>query len=192
MRLITLVKLRSKISPSSENHSHLENDQYNREGTKVPFLFCVLFFFSFSFFLINKDMNTKTCRRCNHEKPIAEFYKNNAMPDKLTIYCKECSKERERTYYHKHSEKRKVGFKIRNLQRRNGEKITSDEYKALVENQKNCGICKQFLTNPYIDHDHVTGKVRMLLCHHCNTLLGMAKDNTDILKNAIEYLNKFR
>ena len=39
-----------------------------------------------------------------------------------------------------------------------------------------------------IDHNHVTGKVRGILCKSCNLLIGNAKDNVDILKSAIVYL----
>jgi hypothetical protein len=38
------------------------------------------------------------------------------------------------------------------------------------------------------DHDHLTGKVRGMLCHSCNALLGFAKDDPIRLQNAIEYL----
>jgi hypothetical protein len=41
-----------------------------------------------------------------------------------------------------------------------------------------------------IDHDHVTGKCLALLCQSCNKLLGQAKENTDILRAAIDYLRK--
>lgn len=36
----------------------------------------------------------------------------------------------------------------------------------------------------------ITNKVRGLLCHNCNVSLGHFKDSTDILKNAIYYLEK--
>jgi hypothetical protein len=39
-----------------------------------------------------------------------------------------------------------------------------------------------------IDHCHNTGKVRGLLCDHCNKGLGLFKDNIDYLNKAIEYL----
>ena len=40
-----------------------------------------------------------------------------------------------------------------------------------------------------IDHCHITGKVRGLLCNRCNTGLGLFKDNPLILETAIRYLN---
>ena len=52
-----------------------------------------------------------------------------------------------------------------------------------------CEICfKQKATD--IDHNHKTGKVRGLLCHNCNMLLGHAKDNEKILLMSIDYLKR--
>lgn len=42
--------------------------------------------------------------------------------------------------------------------------------------------------NLSVDHNHQTGKVRGLLCHHCNTGLGGFKDNILLLEKAIQYL----
>lgn len=44
------------------------------------------------------------------------------------------------------------------------------------------------MTDLHVDHDHETGLIRGLLCHHCNTLLGHAKDSVDVLEAAIVYL----
>ena len=57
-----------------------------------------------------------------------------------------------------------------------------------------CAVCK---TKPdfktwkkrlSIDHCHVTGRVRGLLCDPCNSGIGMLKDDPSILENAIKYL----
>ena len=42
--------------------------------------------------------------------------------------------------------------------------------------------------NPHIDHNHKTNKIRGILCGNCNMGLGHFKDNLDVLKNAIKYL----
>ena len=40
----------------------------------------------------------------------------------------------------------------------------------------------------HVDHDHVTGKVRGLLCAACNLGLGMLKDRIESFDNAKAYL----
>ena len=50
--------------------------------------------------------------------------------------------------------------------------LTEDEYQELCRYQEGrCAICD---TNRklVVDHDHVTNKVRGLLCRYCNTSLG--------------------
>lgn len=61
-----------------------------------------------------------------------------------------------------------------------------------------CYICKQPPIGKsqqtsilHVDHDHVTGKVRALLCQSCNIALGLVKDNQTTLSAMITYLKKF-
>lgn len=53
-----------------------------------------------------------------------------------------------------------------------------------------CAICEQPIFRPQIDHDHMTGKIRGILCPLCNKGLGLFKDSLASLKNAIRYLDK--
>ena len=78
---------------------------------------------------------------------------------------------------------------IRLLQRYN---ITSRDYDKLLAAQNGrCAICRKPPNGRRlsVDHDHVTGKVRGLLCQKCNAILGLADDSIAILIEATEYLN---
>ena len=67
--------------------------------------------------------------------------------------------------------------------------LQKNEANLLLEKQNNkCAICKNISDKWHIDHCHSTGKVRGILCPQCNLLLGNAKDNINILINAIQYL----
>lgn len=72
---------------------------------------------------------------------------------------------------------------------------------AMAKAQNNgCAICGTAITPEYtgstdttahVDHNHRTGKVRGLLCHHCNKAIGHFKENINIMQNAISYLRQF-
>ena len=55
---------------------------------------------------------------------------------------------------------------------------------------KCCKICCRHidLENSAIDHNHITGHIRGLLCTTCNRALGLFKDSPKILESALDYL----
>jgi len=73
--------------------------------------------------------------------------------------------------------------------------ITITQYDTMYEEQqgrcKICGLDQERLDRRLcVDHCHVTGKVRGLLCDPCNRLLGQAKDRIHVLLKAAEYLKE--
>lgn len=74
--------------------------------------------------------------------------------------------------------------------------ISLEQHRQMFVSQDGkCAICKKLFTDKNqikTDHDHATGKVRQLLCHSCNCVLGYAKDNIDTLLKAAEYLRKWK
>jgi hypothetical protein len=52
-----------------------------------------------------------------------------------------------------------------------------------------CAICGHApIGSFHIDHDHVTGRVRGLLCRNCNLALGLFGDDVPALTRAVTYL----
>lgn len=74
--------------------------------------------------------------------------------------------------------------------------MTQEAYDTL--NSAQCGKClicfksaqerRKSDTNLVVDHDHVTGKIRGLLCGRCNSAIGMFRDKIELLEKAIIYL----
>lgn len=66
--------------------------------------------------------------------------------------------------------------------------LTHEEYTVLYDTQQGrCALCAAE-GELLVDHCHATGRVRGLLCHLCNSGLGMFKDNREVLAKAIMYL----
>lgn len=69
--------------------------------------------------------------------------------------------------------------------------LSIEEFENLLKSQNNeCVICSEKLIKPHVDHCHITEVVRGILCRPCNQGIGFLKDNIEILKNAILYLEK--
>ncbi len=102
--------------------------------------------------------------------------------------CNECYKE-----YRERNKKNEKELN-RLYQKKTKYGLNAEEYYSMFRKQNNkCAICGQNFSDSnkaFVDHCHKTNKVRGLLCTRCNTLLGMARDNTSILENAITYLKK--
>lgn len=52
-----------------------------------------------------------------------------------------------------------------------------------------CKICRE-APAAHVDHDHVTNRVRGLLCFNCNGALGQFRDRTDLMLRAVAYLRR--
>lgn len=73
--------------------------------------------------------------------------------------------------------------------------LTIEQFNQMLINQNGkCKICgtnepKGFANQWAVDHCHMTGKVRGLLCTDCNKGLGYFKDSIPLLDKVKEYLS---
>jgi hypothetical protein len=134
---------------------------------------------------------TKICSKCSENKPLSEYHKRSNRPCGVRSQCKMCYKDYPVTM------KRRDGY-MREYDLNKSYKITVDEYNKMFLKQKGCcAICninineinKAHKKNLCVDHNHITKKIRGLLCDKCNRGLGLFCDDNNLLLKAINYLN---
>ena len=133
----------------------------------------------------------KLCRGCGEEKPLTAFHKLHTSKDGRTARCGACRTAAQTARY----EANRDGHQARQQAARYG--VTVDHVEALKAAQGGkCAVCGTDEPGGrgggrwYVDHDHVSGAVRGLLCNHCNLGLGHFRDNVEALQAAIRYLEE--
>lgn len=137
--------------------------------------------------------NCKTCHRL--EAAVREKADPVAHAARVRRY-RAANMERERERSRAYRKRRPdVGEKAR-IKYKYG--LTSEAFEALWFSQGGCcKICR--LPEPetsrrrlVIDHCHNSSRIRGLLCNNCNALLGMARDNPEVLRRGAAYLEAYR
>lgn len=65
------------------------------------------------------------------------------------------------------------------------------EFDALLIAQSGrCDSCGDPLSKCSIDHDHLTGRVRALLCNHCNCAVGQVRESPARARAVADYLER--
>lgn len=144
---------------------------------------------------------TKVCSDCGVEKTLDKFAKASNARLGRHSHCKSCRGINRRRVYAADP----AGHRERSIW--NGVKfkygLTRDQFDKMNADQGGvCAICglpptvqhKPGQTAPprlAIDHDHLTGKVRGLLCVTCNLAIGYLRDNPSVVDNAAAYLREW-
>ena len=135
----------------------------------------------------------KQCTKCGVKKPLSDFYKDAIRKDGLRGPCKICDIKKSKSYREEFPEKAKNQVKSSKLKIKYGISLLQFKQMKLDQNNK-CAICNSEFNNPKytcVDHNHSNGKVRAILCHQCNTGLGMFKEDPKIFASALKYLKKY-
>jgi hypothetical protein len=126
----------------------------------------------------------KRCPQCGEVKRLDAFAINRSESREIGAYCLPCHNEivRENVELN-HGSTRNYHLKRRYA-------LTSDDVAAMVEAQGGkCAICR-VKDAEHVDHDHVTGDVRGILCFTCNVGLGSFNDEPERLLLAHRYLTR--
>lgn len=143
-------------------------------------------------------IETKSCKKCNEDKPLSLFRsRGGAQSHLLKSYCNTCLYEDHRKWVDDNQDRvdeyrSKDSWTLAKRCSRYG--ITPEQFVDKYERQeKCCAICHSEIkiTESAIDHNHMTGEFRGILCKQCNRALGMFKDSPTVLKNALEYLEAY-
>jgi len=152
---------------------------------------------------------SKQCRKCLELKPMLAFYVHRGTSDGRANYCATCQSATTQEWAKNNAAK----VRARNAQRSKTKKkrdhrqwwlrlynLTQEDYTDLLEAQGGaCAICRRPESvidsrtgeprNLSVDHDHITGRVRGLLCGRCNRGLGQFADSPEMLRLAAQYLD---
>jgi hypothetical protein len=149
-------------------------------------------------------MKTKICSKCKIDKPHSDYFKDNKREVGIRCKCKACCKQdiyewraKNKSEYNNYA----ASWRAKNPSKQHATEIKKhyglsiEQYNQMLADQKlMCKICdKQHDPSIkrgrlYVDHNHVTGAIRGLLCSECNFALGKMNDRIDLLEKAIAYL----
>lgn len=146
--------------------------------------------------------NCRKSERGNYKKR-AEYLRKASS--KYRAENPEVVKATKKSYYERNREK--VKQKVRDWQVANRERkyawnrkrqlakygLTLETYETMMQSQKHaCAICGTVFVSTlatHVDHNHITGLARALLCRSCNQSLGhLEKDGGEWLLKALAYL----
>jgi hypothetical protein len=71
--------------------------------------------------------------------------------------------------------------------------ITPEDFERMLQEQDGrCAICRTDDPSPWrvfgVDHDHESGRIRGLLCDRCNSGIARFREDPDVLRRALAYL----
>lgn len=137
----------------------------------------------------------KRCPHCRETKPIAEFIRPRAGTP--SDYCHPCRQAKRRREYERSGGRDEPYRQV--LKRDYG--MTLADYNAILARQAHrCAICRRpeavmqgdQRRRLSVDHDHVTGHVRGLLCSRCSRVVWAIEENHTTLDAIRTYLEDFR
>lgn len=123
----------------------------------------------------NVSSEVKNCTKCKKPKYLSQFSDSLKTQDGKRPQCKLCERNTKLV--------RKYG-------------ITVEQFDEMLREQNyRCACCDTIwpggkYNRMNVDHDHITGRIRGLTCHACNTAIGGLSDDVPGLIRAVNYLKR--
>ena len=135
------------------------------------------------------ECTSKTCLRCGEEKTIDSFARDQRSKDRHTARCLKCRRETDYgSLVPLDRRERCVQNYLRSLYG-----LSFEAFQEMFEQQRHeCAICEAEMKKPQVDHCHITGRVRALLCRRCNNGLGYVERDPGFMAKALAYLDKYK
>lgn len=132
------------------------------------------------------------CKSCGGPKPKGRGRKFcddcSVGCDQHTTMRRDCTDCHRKWYQADPARQQKIRDDASRSRKRRVYGLNNEELDELMSREQ-CAICESE-DKLVIDHDHETGKVRDVLCHHCNVALGHVFDNPITLLKMIAYLKE--
>jgi hypothetical protein len=162
----------------------------------------------------------KRCNACGALKPLEHYYRALGTRDGRRGDCIDCTKaakrerharnaeayrararqwaaenpERRAAYQREYRTRPEVKRRARDAYYRRTHGISADDFdRMLAEQNGRCAICGRVPEREaamHVDHDHLDGHVRGLLCIDCNQGIGKLREDPSILLRAVVYLRQ--
>lgn len=171
----------------------------------------ISFFYTHS---TGKDGHRNYCKTCCLEKMkkardpvkrkayVKKYYKNNASHirekskqwrEENREYAREAGRLYSKMKREKNPELARRRARGYALKRKYG--ITLEQYEELLAKQNHsCAVCERpasdFPTSLAVDHDHKTGRIRGLLCTHCNYRMVAKHRDGALLRKIADYIEQ--
>ncbi len=151
----------------------------------------------------------KVCTKCHKELPLEAFHDATNGRYGKRPECKDCSNAYSKKYENANKDKRhaknnawfkahpekRLKYQFRKWAVALGtteEIVTKFYYEQLSKQDHRCAICRvhedDLKRRLVLDHNHLTNKLRGLLCTSCNAGIGNLRDDANLCKGAMEYL----
>lgn len=140
----------------------------------------------------DNNMENQKCSSCKRYQSLSSFRIDDSFLNGIDCYCKACRTDTEQKFINKSINAYRHSFEY-NMKKNYSLTLFDYAYMRHIVQDNKCACCHNELNDVRcshaVDHNHITGKVRAIVCRRCNTAIGYIE--TSDLNKLIEYINKY-